>query len=961
MPLVSPPHRHRTWCLLPALWLAAAVVWSTTTLSAQTVDITLLHTNDWHGQVQPRRRTVDGETKLVGGAVALARAIDEQRRHDPNAVLVSAGDWFQGTPEGMIPRGLLMIDMMNALGYRFACVGNHDFDLGEAELPKLGNRAKFPFLGSNIVDKTSGELLESVTDSAIIDVNGVRVGFAGLMTEDGADVIVKGAIPNVRFLNEIETARRIVGDLRRRGAEIVVFVNHVGPAHNVETAKAVDGIDVIIGGHHHSAVLPEGRAAGTTLVAQAKSNGMGLGVVHLTYDRAAKKIVTKSAKVVDLAYVPEARHPKVSTVLARYQDQIAKEIDGPLAFREEVTLTAALERDGTRDRSSAIGNWITDVMRTAAKADVAFQNKTGIRQDLAAGPVSVRDFFEVSPFGNTIVTMKLTANQIAELIALSLDSDQTRSGLEFSGLTVARPEGDGRPDAAALHLTIGGETLDLTKDGDRSFTVATNNFLAGGGDGYAPFASGTDVIDTGIKLRDAEIDAARRTRSLTPSTERRWKIRRRIIERSAVTSIFRGLLGLAALIGLAWLLSLHRRRTPWRLIIGAVALQLVLGFLLIKVPLLYSVFEALTDAINKLLSFSNEGATFVFGKVVTGPNNTPGLAFRALPTIIFFSCLMAVLYHLRVMHLLIWLLAKGLSRVLGVTGAESMAVAANVFVGQTEAPLVVRRFIPRLTKSELSSLMTGGFATVAGSVLAAYVSFYDQAGGSEYVPHLLIASVMSAPAAFAISKIIVPETETSETGSDMSLEFKPVAGNVLDAAATGVSEGLKLWLNVFAMLLAFVAIVALIDWPLTAIGDWLNIDGGLSISRIFGWIFAPVAWLMGVDGADAGRFGALLGTKIGLNEFLAYLQLQQEIVYVQDPEALAAAGHAAPMSQRSIFMATYALCGFANFASIGIQIGGISPLAPERRKDIIDLALRAMLGGALASWMTATIAGMFVS
>ncbi len=419
----------------------------------------------------------------------------------------------------------------------------------------------------------------------------------------------------------------------------------------------------------------------------------------------------------------------------------------------------------------------------------------------------------------------------------------------------------------------------------------------------------------------------------------------------SIVSVFRGLMGLSTLLGLAWLMSLHRKKMPWKLVLGAVAMQILMGLFLIKWDIGYDFFDKVSTFITKLLEFATEGATLVFGGLVTGDQNYPALAFKALPTIIFFSCLMSVLYHLRVMHYVILLLAKIMNRLLGVTGAESMAMAANIFVGQTEAPLVVRRFVPDMTKSELMSLMTGGFATVAGSVLAVYIAMLSEGGGSEYIPHLLIASVMSAPAAFAISKVIIPETEKSATGAGMDSEFKPAHDNLLDAAASGTSEGLHLWMNVFAMLLAFTAMVFLINYGLGGIGNLIGAEN-LSLQMVFGYILAPLAFLMGVEWADATSFGSLLGMKIGVNEFLAYQQLQGAIEQN-------VAGAAGAMSKRSLFMATYALCGFANFASIGIQIGGISPLAPERRSEIISLAMRAMLGGALASWMTASIAGMF--
>ena len=275
-------------------------------------------------------------------------------------------------------------------------------------------------------------------------------------------------------------------------------------------------------------------------------------------------------------------------------------------------------------------------------------------------------------------------------------------------------------------------------------------------------------------------------------------------------------------------------------------------------------------------------------------------------------------------------------------------MAANVFVGQTEAPLVVKPYLARMTMSELNALMCGGFATIAGSVLAVYVSFL----GEEYGPHLLTASVMSAPAAFVIAKIMLPETEASATAGTVEFKVERTANNVIEAAANGTSDGLKLWLNVIAMLVAFVALIQLVDWPLDALGRRLELDGGLSLSRIFGWVFAPVAWCMGVESwHDCELFGGLLGTKIAVNEFVAFSQLKS---------LTAADAASAALSPRSAHMAAYALCGFANFASVGIQIGGISPLAPERKRDLSRLALRAMLGGAFASWMTATVAGMFL-
>jgi CNT family concentrative nucleoside transporter len=302
------------------------------------------------------------------------------------------------------------------------------------------------------------------------------------------------------------------------------------------------------------------------------------------------------------------------------------------------------------------------------------------------------------------------------------------------------------------------------------------------------------------------------------------------------------------------------------------------------------------------------------------------------------------------MQVIVWAIAKVMSALLGVSGAESMAMAANIFVGQTEAPLVVRPYIPGMTMSELNAMMTGGFATIAGSVLAVYMGVL----GPEYAPHLLTASVMSAPAAFMIAKLMRPETEVSATSGAVELRIERTADNVIEAAANGTSDGLKLWLNVIAMLIAFVALIHLIDWPLNAIGERWEIQGGLSLQRLFGWALAPLAWVIGVDGwEDCQLFGSLLGTKVAVNEFVAFTQLT---LYVPG-----AGGEVAFVSERSSKMAAYALCGFANFSSIGIQIGGISPLAPERKGDLSRIALKAMIGGAFASWTTAAVAGIYIS
>lgn len=420
-------------------------------------------------------------------------------------------------------------------------------------------------------------------------------------------------------------------------------------------------------------------------------------------------------------------------------------------------------------------------------------------------------------------------------------------------------------------------------------------------------------------------------------------------------TILRALLGLAFFCVVAWMLSSDRKRFPVRVVAWGIGLQLALAAFLLETTAGVRLFQGIADFVTKLIGMQAAGASLVFGNLSQPSFGEGGwgyafaFASTGLTVIIFFSALMAVLYHLGVMQVLVYAMAKVMTTLMGVSGAESMAMAANVFVGQTEAPLVVKPYIPRMTRSELNALMTGGFATIAGSVLAVYMGIL----GEEVGPHLLTASVLSAPAAFLIAKIMLPESEESVTGSRVELRIERTADNVIEAAANGTSDGLKLWLNVIAMLIAFMGLVALVNWPLGAAGEWLGLEEPLDLGRLFGWAFSPVAWCMGVEGwRDCQLMGTLLGTKVAVNEFIAFSELQTMLP--------ASGGETVFQSARAAKMAAYALCGFANFASIGIQIGGISPLAPERKPLISKLALRAMLGGAFASWMTATVAGMFL-
>ncbi|MHB8079398.1 MAG: NupC/NupG family nucleoside CNT transporter [Candidatus Krumholzibacteriia bacterium] len=416
--------------------------------------------------------------------------------------------------------------------------------------------------------------------------------------------------------------------------------------------------------------------------------------------------------------------------------------------------------------------------------------------------------------------------------------------------------------------------------------------------------------------------------------------------------------GVAILTAAAWLLSNDRRRFPWRVALWGLGLQFAFALLLLRTPWGRAAFDGVREVVNRILGFTDAGSSFLWGNLFrTGPDLVrdigPGpmgagywqatdsvtgqliplgtvFVIHVLPTIIFFSSLMAVLYHLGIMQRVVGALAWVMRRTMGTSGAESLCCAANIFVGQTEAPLVIRPCVPTLTMSELMAVMVGGFATIAGGVMMVYVRFGIDAG------HLLAASVMSAPAALIMAKVMYPERGTPETAGGARLENRREYANVIDAAAGGAGVGLRMAANVSAMLLAFIALVAMINYGL----GWLH----TSLQQIFGLLFSPFAWVMGVPWGEARAVGNLLGTQMTLNEFVAYLDL-------------AGAARAGALSPRSVVIATYAICGFANFASIAIQIGGIGSLAPGRRADVARLGLRAMFAGQLASWMTAAIAG----
>ncbi len=349
-------------------------------------------------------------------------------------------------------------------------------------------------------------------------------------------------------------------------------------------------------------------------------------------------------------------------------------------------------------------------------------------------------------------------------------------------------------------------------------------------------------------------------------------------------------------------------------------------------------FDRVQGIVNRLTAYADAGAVFLFGDLATNEGLGYIFAFRVLPTIVFVGSLTAILYHLGIMQRIVQGFAWGMVRLMKASGAESLSVAANIFVGQTEAPLIVKPYIPRMTNSEMMTLMTGGFATIAGGVLIAYAGMGIDAG------HLLAASVMSAPAALVCAKLMIPETEESQTIGTIKTAYEKTTVNVLDAATKGAGDGLKLAVNVGAMLLAFIALISMMNGFVGWVGGWLGLES-LSFQQMLGWLFAPVAWLLGVPWEDAATAGTLLGEKTVLNEFVAYVHLQEQFEVLQP---------------RSVTILTYALCGFANFSSIAIQIGGIGALAPERRHDLARLGLRALVAGTLACFMTACIAGLLI-
>ncbi len=460
---------------------------------------------------------------------------------------------------------------------------------------------------------------------------------------------------------------------------------------------------------------------------------------------------------------------------------------------------------------------------------------------------------------------------------------------------------------------------------------------------FATYSYGQEVVE---EVTNTSIVA---TQSIKPS------------EGFTLQSFIRGVLGMASLLLVAFLFSSNRKAINWKGVGIGLSLQLLIAIGVLKISFIQKGFEAVGQVFINVLNYTRSGSEFLFGGLMDADSFGFIFAFQVLPTILFFSALTSVLFYLGIIQKVVKVMALGLSKLLGISGPESLSVAGNIFLGQTEAPLLIKAYLEKMTKSEILLVMVGGMATVAGAVLAAYIGFLggeDELLRLKFAKHLLAASVMAAPGAIVISKILFPQTEKVDT--DVHVSSEKIGTNLLDAIANGTTEGLKLAVNVGAMLLVFVAFIALTNGILGWVGDithfneWISANTpyeSFSLEAILGTVFAPLMWLIGVDSSDMMMMGQLLGIKLAASEFVGYIQLA-DLKDVANPVHLT--------YNKSVIMATYMLCGFANFASIGIQIGGIGSLAPGQRKTLSKFGMKALIGGTIASLISATIAGMII-
>jgi CNT family concentrative nucleoside transporter len=927
------------WLVLISLWCGVLV---------QADDhLVVLHVNDMHGQLLPRK---SGEN-LSGGMAGMGQLVSSVRDEvgNENVLLLDAGDWFQGTPEGASDGGLQMIRAMECLQFDAMTLGNHDFDYGIDNLLNLINATTIPVIASNVTE-SSGRLQQVVLRDHIIERGGFRVGLIGILTPDAPNIIAPVAGKKLQVAPLADAVRKARDRLRQQGADLMVVLSHSGVKLERALAGEVEGLDLIVGGHSHTLVDPPWiEPVHGTVVAQVGAKTRHLGRVEFTR-KGKSESVTVSTSVVAVEALSVATDQKLGALLAAVNATVGEKMN-----RKVGESPVALHSGGHKESgavSSPLGRWICDSMAEAACVSASFHNHGGIRDDLPSGEVLYRDLFEISPFGNRVTVVTLTGKQLKQLVVQSLTTEGR--GVDFHGIRVQVAEADGGPVEVDQILLQGAPITD-----QQQFRIATNDYLASGGDGWDLLAAAPKE-DGGLSV----LEATERALEQADSADRIYaSIQAEVYISSASDGgegdhwldRARSLLGLLVLVALCWAISTRRAEVRWRTVYWGVGLQLLLALVILRTDWGTSITSGAKEIFQGILDFSQVGTAMVFGTLASATGVGFQLWIVLLGTIIFVSALMAIFYHIGLLQVVVWLIARLMQMTMKTSGPESLAAAANIFAGQTEAPLVIRPYLKTMTNSEVMALMTGGMATVAGSVFAAYVSLGIDAG------HLLAASFMSAPAALVAAKLMVPEKKDLGDPTAAKLEIHRSDSNLLDAACRGTSEGLTLALNVIAMLIAFVAIVALANaslvWLTQHISYWaLSLVNMVSqgdhavlaespyfnLQDVFGWIFYPFAWLLGVDFKDVPAVASLIGMKTVLNEFVAFIELSGVDT----------------LSERSRAITTYALCGFANFASVAIQIGGISSLEPSLRPRLSSLGLRALVGGTVAALMTGCVAGI---
>ncbi|MDE0961241.1 MAG: 5'-nucleotidase C-terminal domain-containing protein [Planctomycetota bacterium] len=907
--------------------------------------LVLLHVNDMHGQLLPRK----SDESSSGGMAGLSQIVSSVRAEvgAENVLLLDAGDWFQGTPEGASDGGLHVIRAMECLQFDATTLGNHDFDYGIDNLLSLIEATSIPIIASNVTE-SSGRLEKVVLRDHIIERGGFKVGLIGILTPDAPNIIAPEVGKKLQVAPLARAVRAARDRLRKQGADLLVVLSHSGVELERALAGQVEGIDLIVGGHSHTLVDPPWRdAVHGTVVAQVGAKTRHVGRIEFSRQQ---NIVSVSASVIAVQAISEAADPKLASLLASVSASVGEKMN-----RKVGESPVTLHRGGHNDNgavSSPLGRWICDSMAEATGVDASFHNHGGIRDDLPAGEVLYRDLFEISPFGNRVTVLTLTGKELKQVVVRSLTTEGR--GVDFHGVRVQVAEADGGPIEVEQILLQG-----VPIDDEQQLRIATNDYLATGGDGWDLLAAAPRE-DGGMSV----LEATERALVMVDSADR---IFASIDEEVYLPTPDRGgegapwldrarsLLGLLVLVVLCWAVSSRRNEVRWRTVYWGLGLQLVLAVVILRTEWGTSFTSGAKEIFQGILDFSEAGTGMVFGTLSSASGAGFQLWIVLLGTIIFVSTLMAIFYHIGLLQIVVWLIARVMQMTMKTSGPESLAAAANIFAGQTEAPLVIRPYLKTMSNSEVMALMTGGMATVAGSVFAAYVSLGIDAG------HLLAASFMSAPAALVAAKLMVPEKRDRGDPTAAKLEINRTDSNLLDAACRGTSEGLTLALNVIAMLIAFVAIVALANaslaWLTQHISYWalclvdlvrpgeiavLTESPYFNLQDLFGWIFYPFAWLLGVDFKDVPAVASLIGMKTVLNEFVAFLKLS-------DIDTL---------SERSRAITTYALCGFANFASVAIQIGGISSLEPSLRPRLSSLGLRALVGGTIAALMTGCVAGI---